>query len=378
MFVKKEVEEVYTQITKMGSYPDEDVTFLLKDLSDISMEKSTTEREQAIQQGTHYSEMLPIEYKPTDEYMSLFYRSLEETKHKVAVAVGVVAEQIIAERGFQVSLVSLARAGTPIGVLIKRYISYKYNRELPHYSISIIRDRGIDDQALDYIRNTHPEHEITFIDGWTGKGAITKELSKSVSLYNETNGTNISSKLAVLADPGDCSELYGTREDFLIPSACLNSTVSGLVSRTILNSKWINEGDFHGGKYYSELLSEDVSNLYVDTICTQFPLIESAIDKELSDVMKESQKPQWKGLTSIENIQRDYNMDNTNFIKPGVGETTRVLLRRVPWKILVHPDAEMNLEHILVLARERGVPIEEFTGMSYSCCGLIQPLEHKS
>ncbi|WP_369810568.1 cysteine protease StiP family protein [Guptibacillus hwajinpoensis] len=378
MFVKEEVEVLNTQITKMGSYPDEDVTFLLKDLSDISMEKSTTEREQAIQQGTHYSEMLPIEYKPTDEYLSLFYRSLEDTKHKVAVAVGIVAEQIIAERGFNIALVSLARAGTPIGVLIKRYISYKYNRELPHYSISIIRDRGIDVQALDYIRTTHPEHEITFIDGWTGKGAITKELTKSVSRYNETNGTTLSSKLAVLADPGDCSELYGTREDFLIPSACLNSTVSGLVSRTILNSKWINEGDFHGGKYYSELLSEDVSNLYVDTICTQFPLIESAVDKGLSDVMKESQKPQWKGLTSIENIQRDYNMDNTNFIKPGVGETTRVLLRRVPWKILVHPDAEMNLEHILVLARERGVPIEEYTDMSYSCCGLIQPLEKKT
>ncbi len=376
--MKEEVEVLNTQITKMGSYPDEDVTFLLKDLSDISMEKSTTEREQAIQQGTHYSEMLPIEYKPTDEYMSLFYRSLEDTKHKVAVAVGIVAEQIIAERGFNVALVSLARAGTPIGVLIKRYISYKYNRELPHYSISIIRDRGIDDQALDYIRNAHPEHEITFIDGWTGKGAITKELTKSVSQYNETNGTTLSSKLAVLADPGDCSELYGTREDFLIPSACLNSTVSGLVSRTILNSKWINDGDFHGGKYYSELLSEDVSNLYVDTICTQFPLIESAVDKGLSEMMKESQKPQWKGLTSIENIQRDYIMDNTNFIKPGVGETTRVLLRRVPWKILVHPDAEMNLEHILVLARERGVPIEEYTDMSYSCCGLIQPLENKT
>ncbi|TKD68369.1 cysteine protease StiP family protein [Pseudalkalibacillus hwajinpoensis] len=361
----------------MGSYPDEDVTFLLKDLSEISMEKSTTEREQAIQQGTHYSEMLPIEYKPTDEYMSLFYHSLEDTKHKVAVAVGIVAEQIIAERGFQVALVSLARAGTPIGVLIKRYISFKYNRELPHYSISIIRDRGIDDQALTYIRKQHPDHEITFVDGWTGKGAITNELTKSVAHYNESNGTNLSSKLAVLADPGDCSELYGTREDFLIPSACLNSTVSGLVSRTVLNSKWINEGDFHGGKYYSELLEEDVSNLYVDTICTQFPLIASEVDKGLSEIMNESQKPQWKGLTSIENIQRDYGMANTNFIKPGVGETTRVLLRRVPWKILVHPDAEMNLEHILVLARDRGVPIEEYTGMSYSCCGLIKPLEQE-
>ena len=36
--------------------------------------------------------------------------------------------------------------------------------------------------------------------------------------------------LAVLADPGHCVRTFGTRDDFLIPSACLNSTVSGLVS----------------------------------------------------------------------------------------------------------------------------------------------------
>ena len=39
----------------------------------------------------------------------------------------------------------------------------------------------------------------------------------------------------VLEDPGSCVRVYGTREDYLIPSACLNSTVSGLISRTVLN-----------------------------------------------------------------------------------------------------------------------------------------------
>ncbi len=33
------------------------------------------------------------------------------------------------------------------------------------------------------------------------------------------------------------SRTFGTRDDFLIPSACLNSTVSGLVSRTVLNDR---------------------------------------------------------------------------------------------------------------------------------------------
>ncbi len=373
--MKKGMKELTAQITRMGSYPEQDVTFLLKDLSEITMEKSTDEREQAIQQGTHYSEMLPIEYKPTDEYMNLFYASLDETKHKVAVAVGVVAEQIVAKRGFQTVLVSLARAGTPIGVLIKRYLSYKYDQNFPHYSISIIRDRGIDEEALRYILNEHPGYSISFIDGWTGKGAITNELTKSVAEFNEMTGENLSSELAVLADPGDCSSLFGTREDFLIPSACLNSTVSGLVSRTVLNKRWVHEGDFHGAKYYSELAPEDVSNLYVDTICSQFPFIDNEVRSGLEEIKKQKRKPEWKGLESIENIQRDFGITNNHLIKPGVGETSRVLLRRVPWKILVHPNAEMNLEHILILARDRGVPIEEYSNMSYSCCGLIKPLE---
>ena len=77
----------------MGSYPESDVTFLLKDLSGISIEKSTRERESLIQGGMHYSEMLPVEYKPTEEYMKLFYASLEEEKRKVAAAVGTVAER---------------------------------------------------------------------------------------------------------------------------------------------------------------------------------------------------------------------------------------------------------------------------------------------
>ncbi|MFB8733064.1 cysteine protease StiP domain-containing protein [Bacillus sp. SL00103] len=46
------------------------------------MEKSTEERERSIQSGAHYSEMLPIEYKPTESYMDLFYESLKESKEK--------------------------------------------------------------------------------------------------------------------------------------------------------------------------------------------------------------------------------------------------------------------------------------------------------
>ncbi len=54
-----------------------------------------------------------------------------------------------------------------------------------------------------------------------------------------------------------------------------------------------------------------------------------------------------------------------------MGETTRVLLRRVPWKVLARPGAPLH--HIRLLAKQRGVPVEEVEGLPYSCVGLIHP-----
>ena len=108
----------------MGSYKTSDVVFLLKDLSGIHLEKGMVDREQAIQSDVHYSEMLPVEYQPTAEYIQLFHGTLSETAEKIALASGVVAESILKKRGSKLVLVSLARAGTPIGILIKKYLSF--------------------------------------------------------------------------------------------------------------------------------------------------------------------------------------------------------------------------------------------------------------
>jgi len=56
-----------------------------------------------------------------------------------------------------------------------------------------------------------------------------------------------------------------------------------------------------------------------------------------------------------------------------VGETTRVLLRRVPWRVLVRRGAADSLGHVLLLARQRGVEVEEVADMPYRCMGLIHP-----
>ncbi|MGG4489510.1 cysteine protease StiP family protein [Metabacillus idriensis] len=368
------VEQQLPKPAAMGSYSEQDVIFLLKDLSDVTLEKSTLEREQAVQSGTHYSEMLPIEYKPTDEYLQLFHHSLDMYKQKLAVAVGTVAERILQVKGRSIVLVSLARAGTPIGILMKRYLMQTYHLNVPHYSVSIVRGRGIDENAMRYIAQNHPNEHVQFVDGWTGKGAITSELTEAMEDFNSKHEMHIDDSLAVLADPGYCTEIYGTREDFLIPSACLNSTVSGLVSRTVLNDQFIGPDDFHGAKYYSELLPEDVSNHFIDVVVSEFAHAAEAISEQLLKLEAEDKEPTWKGIQDIKQIQDDFSIENIHHVKPGVGETTRVLLRRIPWKILVKGLNNKDLEHIFLLAKERNVPVIEYKKMSYSCCGIIKPL----
>ncbi|WP_407944630.1 cysteine protease StiP family protein [Paenibacillus swuensis] len=368
----------------IGSYPSDDVTFLLKDLSSIDLERPTENRERAIQAGVHYSEMLPMEFQPTAEYLRIFHETLHASGMKVAKDAGTVAELIAARRGEKIVLVSLARAGTPIGVLIKRYLKQTYGWDIPHYSISILRGKGMDENALLYIHQNHPGAQVQFVDGWTGKGAITRELKNACERMNLRYGVELSPDLAVLADPGHCSATFGTREDYLIPSACLNSTVSGLVSRTVLRDDLIGPSDFHGAKYYKEWQDHDVSNLFVDTIAGHFLGVTEAAKAEAEKRLKaEAAMPwnemvdgdsavTWQGMEDIIRIQQQYVMDNINRIKPGVGETTRVLLRRVPWKILVDRLDNPELKSILQLAKERHVPVEVYPEMTYACCGLIQ------
>ncbi|SFG14110.1 PELOTA RNA binding domain-containing protein [Desulfotomaculum arcticum] len=363
----------------LGSYPADDVIFLLKDIGPLIQEQGNEERERAMQSGRHYSEMLPIEYKPNQEYIDLFHQALKETSYRLALATAIVAETILNKRGRNVVLVSLARAGTPVGVLIKRYIKHFYGINAPHYSISIIRDKGIDKNALLYILQRHMNYELQFIDGWTGKGTITRELLYSIAGFAREFGlaeNTICQDIAVLADPGCCANIFGTRDDFLIPSACLNATISGLVSRTIYRDDLVGPADFHGVKFYRELAGEDLSNYFVDSITGHFNTARIQAQHLLTKqpAIGVDQRPAWRGRKETKKIMAAFGIKNINLVKPGVGETTRVLLRRVPWKILVKDMASPNIKHVLILAQARGVQVIEYPDMSYSCYGLIQPM----
>ncbi|GAA2452791.1 phosphoribosyltransferase [Streptomyces mauvecolor] len=355
-----------------SSYAPDEVGWLLKDLSGVELEAPTEEREEAIQSGgAHYAESLPVEYQPSPQYQELFRAALDASAHRIAQAVGVVTETVLAERSPRPVLVSLARAGTPVGVLMRRWAQHRHGLDLPHYAVSIVRGRGIDPNALRWLAAHHDPADVVFVDGWTGKGAITRELAAAIREFPEFEGFD--PEIAVLADPGSCVRTYGTREDFLIPSACLNSTVSGLISRTVLRQDLIGPGDFHGAKFYRELAGADVSGDFLDAVAARFDEVAADVDREAKALRDADRTPSWEGWAAVERISEEYGIHDVNLVKPGVGETTRVLLRRVPWKILAGRGAGADLDHVRLLAEQRGVPVEEVDGLPYSCVGLIHP-----
>ncbi|MFD9220389.1 phosphoribosyltransferase [Streptomyces sp. NPDC060064] len=358
-----------------SSYAPEDVGWLLQDLSDAELEAPTEEREEAIQSGgAHYAESLPVEYQPSAQYQELFKAALETSAARIARAVGTVTETVLAERSPRPVLVSLARAGTPVGVLMRRWAQHRHGLDLPHYAVSIVRGRGIDTNALRWLKEHHDPADVVFVDGWTGKGAITRELADALKAHKETQGgEGFNPEIAVLADPGGCVRTYGTREDFLIPSACLNSTVSGLISRTVLRADLVGPHDFHGAKFYRELADGDVSEHFLDTVAARFDEVVDAVDAEVKELLSADRAPTWEGWAAVERISEEYGIHDVNLVKPGVGETTRVLLRRVPWKILAKRGAGADLLHVRLLAEQRGVPVEEVDELPYTCVGLIHP-----
>ncbi|AZI56993.1 ATP/GTP-binding protein [Nakamurella antarctica] len=360
---------------EFGSYAPDEVAWLLKDLSAVDLEADIAEREQQIQSGrAHYAESLPIEYQPDQQYQELFESVLAQSAPRLATAVGLITELVLAERGSDIVLVSLARAGTPVGILMKRWAAHTYGLNLPHYAVSIVRGRGIDRVALEYLAAHHDPASIVFVDGWTGKGAIARELAEALDAVARQGGPRFNARLAVLADPGSCVTDYGTRDDFLIASACLNSTVSGLISRTVLNNALIGPGEFHGAKFYSELAASDRSVAFLDAVGAEFGSVSTDVVSALPGLLASDRTPTWAGWAAVDKIRADYGIESVNFVKPGVGETTRVLLRRVPWRILVRVAKALDHEHIRLLAAARGVPVEVIPDLPYACVGLIRTL----
>jgi len=351
-----------------GSYAAQDCQFLLKPIQPPHI--PVAEKEQLIQSGQrHYSEMITHESPVSPLYGDLFLHLTNQYKGRLAQDVLNLAEHIGRSRPAPLTLVSLARAGTPIGALVQRALT-RLGVSSRHYSISIIRDRGIDERALAYIlhQEERPAEGVVFIDGWTAKGVITRELKQSIAAWNVRQTPRLDDALYVIADLGGVADVAATYDDYVIPSGILGATVSGLVSRSILNEQ-ILPGDFHGCVVYEHLRAHDRSRWFLDAVdalmadCSPQPL--PALDTTTRHARIHNY---------LAKIQREYGIANVNYIKPGVLEASRVMLRRVPGLLLLRDADNQDINHLQVLAEEKGVAIRYDADMPFNATALIRVL----
>ncbi|QAV22578.1 cysteine protease StiP family protein [Proteus hauseri] len=332
-----------------GSYLSGDVDFLLQP---VNIEMTPVEiKEELIQSGKlHYSDMLSQEPEPTQWHLDLFEKALETGASRLANEVVMLAKALIQRFGdTPIILTSLVRAGVPLGVMLQQTLR-KMGKNSYHYGISIIRDRGIDTQALSWIEERHGTQGIVFVDGWTGKGAITGELIRSLS---GREGYPAQPRLVVLADPCGCAWLSASDEDWLIPFGIMGAPVSGLISRSI----WTQQG-FHGFVNCQHLKQYECSRYLVDTVAKSIdkldiPNVDIATFKEQqSDLKKLSENV-------VSSLAKKYDISNINRIKPGIAEATRAVLRRVPDHVLVRKITDPDVALLVYLAQEKNIAVIE-------------------
>jgi hypothetical protein len=349
-----------------GSYAPEDCEFLLQ-ITNIKP-VSIIEKERLLQRGDiHYSKMITAEDVPTQAYLDTFKTLVEEYSDRLAEEVKLLAKKLYQEKGEHITLVSLARAGTPIGVLITRALKAYYTKDVKHYSISIVRDRGIDSAALEHISNSgRASSSVIFVDGWTAKGVINRELKSAVADWNSKSDYHIGDELCVISDLSGNAEYIATTDDYAIPSGILNSTVSGLVSRTMMLDDV--EG-YHQCVVYAHLAKHDLTNWFVDQIVSRFESVGVAVDNSTQAWRKSRQESLSVFLSQV---IKEFNVDDINKIKPGVAEATRVMLRRVPRVLILKDVNNPDITHLKVLASEKGVQILEKPTMPFSAVAIIE------
>lgn len=370
-----------------GSYLPAEVTLLLDIVSaDSVSDISPTQKEALIQSGQrHYSDMLTLEKPPSATHEALYNQALAAGKQRMANDVTSLAFSLhqlfhaCVSASQPLILVSLVRAGLPIGVLLQKALSdasASYALASQHYGVSIIRDRGLDPVALQYILQQHPHSPIVFVDGWTGKGAIYGELQRSLAqitderqqaqLFHQGDGVI---PLVTLADPAGVAWLSASNDDWLMPASLLNSTVSGLISRTLYREP---SDGLHQAVYYDKLQPWDRSGEFIQTIDAlrqQIPLPTPLTGKLL---------PTFATQSVIDDLAARFTINNRNRIKPTIAEATRAILRRDPEYVLVNEMADGQDTALLHhLCKEKNIQLIEDTSIApYQAVTIIKNRSH--
>jgi hypothetical protein len=120
---------------------------------------------------------------------------------------------------------------------------------------------------------------------------------------------------------------------------------------------------------YEEFASEDRSRSFVDMV--EGLALEQA-RADVGIVAADTRTAAARSQAYIEQARRRYGIEDVNLIKPGIGEATRVLLRRVPRLLLLRDPHSPAVAHLRLLAEEKDVPVEIDPALPYQAVSLIR------
>lgn len=304
---------------------------------------SVQEKEACLQNGGYYGDILSKEDRPEPEYVEIFDQLSNTLSHKLAQPVLQLVEHFHVTRPAErpIVLVSLARAGTPIGVVVAELLRTRFNREVHHYSVSVLHKYGLDAHAMNHILARHAAEDVVFLDGWVSQGRITRAVEESAPQWG------VSPVLYCVSDPSGFQDAVATREDVLLPSAVLNANVSGLLSRTVYNPD-----GFHFSETYSDFEDIDRTQAFIEEMLRACEIQHNIAPR----TVRHSSQQREIARAQIEAFCARHGTDDNN-IKVGVGEVSRSLLRRIPTLVVVDPSAVDETQHMFWLAQQRNIEI---------------------
>lgn len=76
----------------------------------------------------------------------------------------------------------------------------------------------------------------------------------------------------------------------------------------------------------------------------------------------------------VEAMMQRTGITDRNRVKPGIGEATRALLRRMPERLFLRDPQDGDVGHLVALASSKGIAVETLADLPYSACAIIKTL----
>jgi hypothetical protein len=124
--------------------------------------------------------------------------------------------------------------------------------------------------------------------------------------------------------------------------------------------------------YYAHFAEQDLSHYFIDTVLAEVKQVWDS--GKLSQPTINRQRLQNTSQALLQYLAEHYAVSHSNYIKPGIGEATRVLLRREAKQLLLREANADATRHLCWLAESKAIPITVLPELPYQAVALIKEL----